>query len=88
MQNTPDIEMLVLLDVEHEKRKPLDWPRPKPRQSKLVGVPGRARGRIAADVPEGVFERVDERQRYPLRRLVLVVRNSLLDIPDGELPQK
>lgn len=50
VQNAPDIDMVIPLNVEHEIGKTLDRPATKAWQLQLMGIARRAGGRITSDV--------------------------------------
>ena len=85
MQDAPNVDVVVALDVEDQVRIAFQWPKAQARQIKLVGAPGRARWRVAGDVRIGLLQGVNESERGLSRVLTQVIRDGLIDILVGPL---
>ena len=80
MQDTPDIDVRLPLDIEDEVRKPSGRPEAQAGNVQLVRIAGRAASRLFADLADGVFQRVDEVQGNRRSRLGQIVLARLVDV--------
>ena len=87
MQDPPDIDVRLSLDVEKEVRKPVHNPRAQAGEVQFKGIAGRAASRVFAYVAKGFFQCVDEPQSDSRRRLAQVVFDGLVDIETGSLAE-
>ena len=81
VQNAPDVDMILVLDIKHQVNIWLYKPAAESWQVEFVGVPRRTAGGMAPDVPIGTLQRMDKRQRSLLSRLAQGIVDSPLDIP-------
>ena len=51
MQNSPDIDVVIALDVEHQVGVTLQRPTEQPRQIQIVAIAADTRCRMATDMP-------------------------------------
>ena len=87
VQHAPDVESLVLLDVEDDERESLHRPGPQVRDAEFVGEPERAEVRLAGELAEVAFEDVDESRGDLGASLGEVVVHGELDVVRGDCPQ-
>lgn len=80
MQNTPDIDVVIALDVEHQVGVTLQRPAEQPRQIQIVAIAADTRCRMATHMPVALLKRIDESDCDLLCGLSKVVTDSILDI--------
>lgn len=80
VQHAPDIESIVLFDVEDQIRKPVDSPGPQIRDTEVVGKPERPELRLSGQSAQRALERVHEPRGDIGTRLAEVVVNGALDV--------
>lgn len=80
MQNTPDIDVVIALDVEHQVGVTLQRPAEQPRQIQIVAIAADTRCRMATDMRVALLKRIDESDCDLLCSLSKVVTDSMLDI--------
>ena len=85
MQHTPHIDVVWVLDVEHEVRVARQRPSAQARQVDLMGVARRSVGGVATDMPIGPLQRIDKAECHGLACFTQVVGDRLIHIPVGLL---
>ena len=80
MQDAPDIEFRFSLGVEDQVREPPGRMETKAGNIQFMGITGRTDFRLFAEPAEGVFQGVDEGERYCLSGLGQIVLDGLIDI--------
>lgn len=81
----PDIDVVWVLNEEHEVRIVRQRPDAQPGQIEFVGVTRKAGGRMATDVSVSLFQCINETKRDTLACFVQIVCNCIIDIPVGLL---
>ena len=80
MQHAPDVDVIGMLDVEHEVRVVRQGPGAQTRQVQVMCVASRSRRGMSPDVAVRLLERVDEAERGGFRAFVEVVRDRVVDV--------
>lgn len=83
MQDTPDIDAIGMLHVEHQVGIAGQWPGTKARQTQLMGVAWRTGGRMTANVRVGLLQRINESEGRVFGIFGQVVRYGVFDVPVG-----
>ncbi len=83
MQNAPDIDVIVALDIAHQMFEALDGPGPDAWQLQFEAVGWRSAGGVVRDMSEGLFDGIDETQGDLFPRLLEMVLDSLQEILVG-----
>ena len=84
VQYTPDINMILALDIKHQVWISLCRPAAESWQIEFVDVPSRAAAGLAHDVPTGALQRTDKPPRDLFSRPPQVAVDGLLHIPIGQ----
>ena len=85
MQDPPNFNAIVALDVEHEVWIPRNGLEAEIGQIQLMGIAGRTDCRVRADSCEGLLQLVDEAQRHLLGGLGEIVFDDRVDIAVRQL---
>ena len=80
MQDAPDVDVRFPLHIEDRIRKPSDRLKAQAGNIQLMRMVGRAARRPFANLPEGVFQRVDKARRNRRFRPRQIVLDYLIDI--------
>lgn len=81
MQDTPNIDMVVTLQIENNVRIIWNQPESQVRQAQLVCIAWRTRRRIATDMAVSPLQCIDEAQCCIDRTLLKAIRNRFIHIP-------
>ena len=87
MEDAPDIDLRLPLDIEDQIRKLLSRPEAQVGNIQLMRKAGRAGRRLFADTAAGVLHRVDEGQGNHRSRLGQIMLDCLIDIALRPLAQ-
>lgn len=85
MQHTPDVDVVWMLDIEHEVRKTRQRPYAQSRQVEFMRVTRRGCGQMLTDVAVGLLQRIDEAERDGFTCLTQVIGHRFVHIPLGLL---
>ena len=83
MQNTPDVAVIVTLDIEDQIIEALDGPESDLWQLQFEAVAWRSAGGVARDMSEGLFDGIDETKGDLFPGLLEIVLDSLQEILVG-----
>src|SRR5262249_8965240 len=84
VEHSPDVDVVVALDVEHQIGIPLHPAASQPRERELVRVAGRPSGGMLGDAPEGRLQGFDKTQCHVASGFAHVVVYGRLDVPTGQ----
>ena len=87
MQDPPDFNVIVALDVEHEVRIPGCCLEAQDGQIQLMCIAGRTDAGVGADSCEGLLQFVDEAKRHLLGGLVEIVLDGRVGVAVRQLTQ-
>ena len=85
MQDAPDIDFRLPLDVEDQIRKLPYGPEAQAGKIQFMRMAERAACRLFANTVTGVFQRVEEGERHRLSRLGQIMLDRLVNIPPRPL---
>jgi len=80
MQDTPDVDVIVMFEVKDQVGVALEWPYAQTRQIQFMGIAWRTGRRMATEMRVGLFECVDEAERRLFTAFIQVVRHGFLNI--------
>ena len=86
MQNTPDVDVIIMLHVEDQMREAFHRPRPYAGQFKFQSVAWRAAGGMACYMPKCLFDGINVAQCDTFVCLLEVVFHCLQNILIGPAP--
>ena len=87
MEHTPDVDVVVTLDVEDQLREMLQWPEAQARKAELGCVTRRTGGRVTADVRVRMFQCVDKPECSLPRALTYEVADGFINVSLRYQPQ-
>ena len=83
MEHTPNVNVGLIVHIEHEIGIALQRPELQAGKIEIMGIPTRPAGRVTGDMPVGALKSVNEAQRDGFTGIGEIMINSLLDIPIG-----
>ena len=81
VKHPPDVDVVVVLDEEHQVRESSRWPGSEARQAQFMSVARRTCRRMAGDMFVSAFQSFDESEGSPLAGLVEVMIDRFLYVP-------
>jgi hypothetical protein len=85
VQNPPNINAIITLQVEHQKRVSRQRPGTKTGQAQLMSVAGGAGGGMMAEVLVGLFQGINKAQCSPNCALCQIEIKGSISVPAGLL---
>lgn len=80
MEHTPDIDVIIALDIKDEVGKAFQHAATQPRKAKLIAVPRRPGGRLVGDGAVYALQCIDETDGNVGSGFANVVVNCCLDV--------
>src|SRR5690606_3153415 len=87
MQDAPDVDVILVRDVEDEKGIAPQSPYPKSGQVQFVGIAQRTQARVSSDLPETGFECIDESQGRRFASLGTIEVDRFVRVPLSPSPR-
>ena len=87
MQEAPDIDVIISLDVEGQIGKAPHRPATDPRQLEFESITRRSTFRVTCYVPESLFDGIDEAQCNQFTRFLEIMIDAFQDVPLGPASQ-
>ena len=88
MEHSPDVNVVVAFDVEHEDRENPYFPAAQSGKGKRLRVTRRPKARMVRDRPIGGLKRLDEIERDVAARLADAIVDGPFDIQMGQVARE